>query len=218
MSDPVQLSSDAAHKAPNYGTGFAPYFIPLSLWVGAMVAYMLIQPLNRRALAMGAASWRVALSGWLPVFGVGVLQTAALMSVLHFALGLEMVRAAGDSRLPRPGHGVLLGNRSVAERAVRTGRADPGAGAADAPADLCGRHLPCADQPRLLRRHPPVSADELHRGGAAAKLITGGDLAPVWQGGVVLLAFTAGALALTSLTARGRQVVRMKDLHPELSL
>lgn len=23
MSDPVQLSSDAAHKAPNYGTGFA---------------------------------------------------------------------------------------------------------------------------------------------------------------------------------------------------
>ncbi|MFB6557258.1 hypothetical protein ACFCWX_46360, partial [Streptomyces sp. NPDC056405] len=50
------------------------------------------------------------------------------------------------------------------------------------------------------------------------RLITGGDLAPVWQGGAVLLAFTLGALALTSLAARGRQVVRMKDLHPELSL
>lgn len=40
----------------------------------------------------------------------------------------------------------------------------------------------------------------------------------MWQGSVVLLVFTAGALVLTSLTARGRQVVRMKDLHPELSL
>ena len=53
MADPVQLASRDLHKAPNYGTGFAPYFIPLSLWVGAMVAYMLIQPLNRRALAAG---------------------------------------------------------------------------------------------------------------------------------------------------------------------
>ena len=55
MADPVQLASQYLHKAPNYGTGFAPYFIPLSLWVGAMVAYMLIQPLNRRALAAGAS-------------------------------------------------------------------------------------------------------------------------------------------------------------------
>ncbi|MGW1625616.1 YhgE/Pip family protein, partial [Streptomyces sp. NPDC002172] len=95
MADPVQLASHDLHKAPNYGTGFAPYFIPLSLWVGAMVAYMLIQPLNRRALAAGSAAWRIALAGWLPVVAVGVLQTAALMAVLHWAIGLEMVRAAG---------------------------------------------------------------------------------------------------------------------------
>ncbi|MDG4865521.1 YhgE/Pip domain-containing protein, partial [Streptomyces sp. T-3] len=67
MADPVQLAAKSLHKAPNYGTGFAPYFIPLSLWVGAMVAYMLIQPLNRRALAAGASAWRIALAGWLPV-------------------------------------------------------------------------------------------------------------------------------------------------------
>ena len=67
MADPVQLASSSLHAAPNYGTGFAPYFIPLSLWVGAMVAYMLIQPLNRRALAAGAPAWRIAFAGWLPV-------------------------------------------------------------------------------------------------------------------------------------------------------
>ena len=80
MADPVQLASKDLHKAPNYGTGFAPYFIPLSLWVGAMVAYMLIPPLNRRALAAGASAWRIALAGWLPVVALGVLQTVALMS------------------------------------------------------------------------------------------------------------------------------------------
>jgi putative membrane protein len=95
MADPVRLASQDLHKAPNYGAGFAPYFIPLSLWVGAMVAYMLITPMNRRALAVGAPAWRIALAGWLPVVAIGVLQTLALMSVLHWAVGLEMARAAG---------------------------------------------------------------------------------------------------------------------------
>src|SRR5690606_19761251 len=155
MADPVKLVSRDLHKAPNYGTGFAPYFIPLSLWVGAMVAYMLIAPMNRRALAAGASAWRIslggwvpvvtigvpamgglmasvhweigrrmawvgamvaymliapmnrralaagasawriALAGWLPVVAIGVLQTVALMAVLHWAIGLQMARAAG---------------------------------------------------------------------------------------------------------------------------
>lgn len=95
MADPVQLASSSLHAAPNYGTGFAPYFIPLSLWVGAMVAYMLIQPLNRRALSAGAPAWRIAFAGWLPVAAIGLLQVVALMSVLHWRLGLQMAHAAG---------------------------------------------------------------------------------------------------------------------------
>lgn len=96
MADPIQLANQSLHKAPNYGTGFAPYFIPLSLWVGAMVAYMLIAPLNRRALAAGASPWRVALAGWLPVAGLGAAQMGLLMSVLHWApgLGLKMAHPA----------------------------------------------------------------------------------------------------------------------------
>lgn len=56
---------------------------------------MLIQPLNRRALAAGASAWRIAFAGWLPVAAIGLLQVAALMSVLHWGLGLQMARAAG---------------------------------------------------------------------------------------------------------------------------
>lgn len=73
-ADPVQLAARSAHEAPNYGTGFAPCLIPLSLWVGAMVAYTLIQPLNRRALAAGAPAWLIAVAGRLPVVGIGLLH------------------------------------------------------------------------------------------------------------------------------------------------
>ena len=40
----------------------------------------------------------------------------------------------------------------------------------------------------------------------------------MWHACVVLTAFTAGALALTALSARRRQVWTLDRLHPELSL
>lgn len=36
MSDPVRLATEVDNEVPNYGTGFAPFFVPLALWVGAM--------------------------------------------------------------------------------------------------------------------------------------------------------------------------------------
>ncbi|MEV0599310.1 YhgE/Pip domain-containing protein [Streptomyces sp. NPDC050315] len=217
MSDPVQLASDSAHKAPNYGTGFAPYFIPLSLWVGAMVAYMLIQPLNRRALAAGASALRTAVSGWLPVFAIGVLQIAALMSVLHFGLGLEMANAAGTI-------GFLVLATACFAAIVQWLNAQFGAAGRILVLALlmlqltsAGGTYPVQTSPGFFNAlHPYLPMTYIVEG--LRRLITGGDLTPVWQGGLVLAAFTVGALALTTWTARGRQVVRMKDLHPELSL
>ncbi|KOT91605.1 membrane protein [Streptomyces sp. NRRL F-5755] len=217
MSDPVQLASEATHRAPNYGTGFAPYFIPLSLWVGAMVAYMLIPPLNRRALAMGAGAWRIAVSGWLPVFALGVLQTAALMTVLRFGLGLHMERAAGTV-------GFLLLATACFAAIVQWLNARFGpAGRILVLALLmlqltsAGGTYPVQTSPGFFNAiHPFLPMTYIVEG--LRRLITGGELTPVWQGSVVLLAFTAAALALTAWAARGKQVVRLKDLHPELSL
>ncbi|GAA3095863.1 YhgE/Pip domain-containing protein [Streptomyces rectiviolaceus] len=217
MADPVQLASQSMHKAPNYGTGFAPYFIPLSLWVGAMVAYMLIQPLNRRALAAGASAWRIAFAGWLPVAALGVLQTAALMSVLHWGLGLQMARAAGTV-------GFLCLVTCCFAAIVQWLNARFGAaGRILVLAVLmlqltsAGGTYPVQTSPAFFSWiHPflPMSyvVDALRR------LITGGELGPVWQACVVLTAFTAGALALTALSARRKQVWTLDRLHPELSL
>lgn len=217
MADPVQLASQDLHKAPNYGTGFAPYFIPLSLWVGAMVAYMLISPMNRRALAAGAPAWRIALAGWLPVVAIGVLQTTALMAVLHWAIGLEMAHAAGTV-------GFLFLVTACFAALVQWLNARFGAAGRILVLALlmlqltsAGGTYPVQTSPGFFSAiHPYLPMSYVVE--ALRRLITGGGPGPVWHACVVLVAFTAGALALTALSARRRQVWTVDRLHPELSL
>ncbi|MFF1404232.1 YhgE/Pip family protein [Streptomyces sp. NPDC058294] len=217
MADPVQLASHDLHQAPNYGTGFAPYFIPLSLWVGAMVAYMLIAPLNRRALAAGSSPWRIALAGWLPVVAVGVLQVGALMAVLHWAIGLQMLRAAGTI-------GFLCLVTACFAAIVQWLNAQFGAAGRILVLALlmlqltsAGGTYPVQTSPGFFNAiHPFLPMSYIVE--ALRRLITGGGLGPVWQACAVLTAFTAGALALTALAARRRQVWTLDRLHPELSL
>ncbi|WP_031090035.1 YhgE/Pip domain-containing protein [Streptomyces sp. NRRL WC-3549] len=220
MADPVRLASSSLHAAPNYGTGFAPYFIPLSLWVGSMVAYMLIQPLNRRAVSYthpGAPAWRIAFAGWLPVVAIGLLQVVALMSVLHWRLGLQMAHAAGTV-------GFLALVTCCFAAIVQWLNARFGAaGRILVLAVLmlqltsAGGTYPVQTSPGFFGAiHPYLPMTYVVDG--LRRLITGGGLGPVWQGCVVLSAFTAGALALTALAARRKQVWTVARLHPELSL
>ena len=217
MADPVKLVSKDLHKAPNYGTGFAPYFIPLSLWVGAMVAYMLIPPMNRRALATGAPAWRIAIAGWLPVVAIGVLQTVALMAVLHWAIGLQLARAAGTV-------GFLWLVTACFGAIVQWLNARFGAAGRILVLALlmlqltsAGGTYPVQTSPGFFNAiHPFLPMSYVVE--ALRRLITGGGLGPVWHACVVLLAFTAGAVALTAVAARRRQVWTMDRLHPELSL
>ncbi|MFR9675070.1 YhgE/Pip family protein [Streptomyces sp. TR06-5] len=217
MADPVDLATTDLHDAPDYGTGFAPYFVPLSLWVGAMVAYMLLPPLNRRALAVGAPAWRVALAGWLPVAAIGAAQTAVLLSVLHWGLGLQMAHGAGTAAF------LLLVTVCFTALVQFLGARFGPAGRILVLALLMlqltssGGTYPVQTSPDFFNAlHPllPMSyvVDGLRR------LISGGGLQPVWEACGVLAVFTCAALALTAWTARRSQVWTVERLHPELGL
>ncbi|WP_031007089.1 YhgE/Pip family protein [Streptomyces sp. NRRL F-5727] len=217
MADPVKLAAQSLHKAPNYGTGFAPYFIPLSLWVGAMVAYMIIQPMNRRALAAGASAWRIALAGWLPVAAIGVLQVGALLAVLHWGLGLEMARAAGTI-------GFLALVTCCFASIIQWLNARFGAAGRILVLALlmvqltsAGGTYPVQTSPGFFNAvHPFLPMTYVVE--ALRRLISGGGVGPVWEAVAVLTAFTLGALALTAVTARRKQVWTLDRLHPDLSL
>ncbi|MHB9862457.1 YhgE/Pip family protein [Streptomyces sp. YIM S03343] len=217
MSDPVQLASKDIHAASNYGTGFAPFFIPLSLWVGAMVSYMLIPPMNRRALAAGASARRIALAGWLPVAVVGVIQMLALMTVLHFAIGLQMARTAGTVAF------LALTAISFAALVQWLNALFGVAGRVFVLALLmlqltaAGGTYPIETSPGFFTAiHPFLPMTYVIE--ALRRLISGGGLQPVWHACAVLTAFMVCSLALTAFSARRQQVWTVRRLHPELTL
>ena len=88
MADPVSLVDNSIHEVPNYGTGFAPYFMSLGLFVGALllsIVYPLYDPAGRPKRSL---SWVSSKSGVLMV--VGFLQALILDVAMVQLLGLEV--------------------------------------------------------------------------------------------------------------------------------
>lgn len=89
-ADPVNVSTDAIDPVPNYGTAFAPYFLSLSLWVGALIIFFGIyldadekfQLLSRRSDKRIIRSFSYLV--------IGLMQAVLLALVLQFGLGLQI--------------------------------------------------------------------------------------------------------------------------------
>ncbi|GAA3264192.1 YhgE/Pip domain-containing protein [Nonomuraea helvata] len=217
MSDPVRLAKTVDNEVPNYGTGFAPFFLPLSLWVGAMIAYMVLKPLNQRRLAGTTGAVRIALAGWLPGAALGAAQVGVLVAVLRFGLGLQAAHWAGVIGLL-----LLAAAASMAVvQAVNALLGPPGRVVALALLMLqltsAAGTYPIETSPGFFQTISPwlpmswtVSA--------LRRLISGGDPTVVWQACGVLSAFLVLGLALTTLAVERGRIWSVKRLHPELAL
>ena len=86
MSQPVEVDTDKMTTVANYGTGFAPYFIALGLWVGALMTTFLMKPLNNRLIASGASPVIAAFCGYVPMLIVGVVSSVLLCLIIQFGL------------------------------------------------------------------------------------------------------------------------------------
>ncbi|QKW38900.1 YhgE/Pip domain-containing protein [Actinomadura sp. NAK00032] len=217
MSDPVRLASTTDNQVPNYGTGFAPFFVPLSLWVGGMIIYMLLRPLNPRAMAGTAPGRRVALAGWLPAAAIGAAQAVVVLAVLRFALGLRAEHWPGlVAFLALASAAFLAVIQWVNARFGPIGRIVALALLMLQLTSAAGTY-PIETSPRffqVIRPYLPMSwvVDGVRH------LIGGGPMTAVWQGCAVLAAFLAGGLALTALAVRHNRVWTLKRLHPALKL
>lgn len=82
ISNPIRVNTERIHPVPNYATGFAPYFISLSLWVGSMILYTVLDLYGVPTLLE-----RDTIS--LPTsYLVGALQAIISLSVLTTGLGI----------------------------------------------------------------------------------------------------------------------------------
>ncbi|OYD06300.1 YhgE/Pip domain-containing protein [Paludifilum halophilum] len=82
ISNPVKVDDQSVHPVPNYATGFAPYFIALSLWVGAMILFTVIDLKRAKLGDERPLSFMTALL-------IGTLQALLLVTALRYGLGIR---------------------------------------------------------------------------------------------------------------------------------
>jgi putative membrane protein len=95
LANPVGAELDFTHRAATFGTGFAPFFLPLALFIGALIIWMLLTPLQTRAIVTGLGALRVVLASYWPALLLGVAQVVLMYTVVHFGLGLNASYTAG---------------------------------------------------------------------------------------------------------------------------
>lgn len=89
IGNPLNVQQTSQAEADNYGTGMAPFFLALSLWIGALVILQVLRPANPRALASNANPFSIALGSWIPFLLLALTQTVLLYAAVVFGLGLS---------------------------------------------------------------------------------------------------------------------------------
>ncbi|REE68718.1 putative membrane protein [Paenibacillus taihuensis] len=89
IADPVVLEETNIHPVPSNGVGFAPYFIALSLWVGSLVLFFVIDIWRVLALPHGPLSYIG--SKYVALASVSVCQALLSVFILHTGLGIPTV-------------------------------------------------------------------------------------------------------------------------------
>ncbi|SFC80166.1 putative membrane protein [Bacillus sp. OV322] len=88
FAQPVKVDEQKVNPVKNYGTGFTPYFLSLSLFVGALM-FSVIFPMRKPAVSPNSgASWFFGKVG--VIFTVGILQALLVDAALILMLGLEV--------------------------------------------------------------------------------------------------------------------------------
>lgn len=88
MSNPVVVEQVEINEVPNYGTGFAPYFLSLGLFVGALLL-SIVYPMRTAADKPRSAFQWFASKG-IMLMGVGIVQALIACGILLWGLGLKV--------------------------------------------------------------------------------------------------------------------------------
>jgi putative membrane protein len=218
IGGPVQLETSHENAAPNFGTGMAPFFLTLALFFGALVLWMVLRPLQSRAIAAEVAPIRVALSSYLPAAAIAMFQAVILYAVVRFGLGMHVVHPA--SML---GFMILISFAFVAATQAINALVGPAVGRVLIMALLmlqlvsAGGMYPVETTTRpfqVLHRFDPMT----YGVNGLRQLILGGIDGRLWQAIAVLVGIWAGAMLVSCLSARRDQLWNLERLIPAIKM
>ena len=88
FAQPVVVEDKVVNHVPNYGTGFAPYFLSLGLFVGALISTIVIP--MRDTVVAGASRFNRFMSRTLTFSLMSLFQALLAAVVVLYGLGLEV--------------------------------------------------------------------------------------------------------------------------------
>ena len=217
MSAPVALKEHDYSHVENYGTGFAPYFISIGLWVGALMATFVLRVMDRRAILNGMNPLKSALISFTPFVLMGVVQAIILMGVVHGALKLQIDNVAAFYALGIIASIVFMAIMQMIMAVFKI----PGRIVAIVLLMLqitsSAGTFPVQMTPSFFRVvHPylPMTYSILGLRQAMAGKNSGAITSSIG----ILVLFGVIAIAITSIVARMKRTVTMFDLHPVITL
>ena len=86
VSKPINMDQKPIHPVATYGAGFAPYFLALSLWIGALMMFFVIT--DEVDEDINASPAAIVLGKFLSYGYIGIIQ-AVLASAVVMLLGLR---------------------------------------------------------------------------------------------------------------------------------
>lgn len=218
IAAPVQLSEHTENEVQGFGEGFAPFFIALASFVGALITWLILRPLPRRPLASNVSGLRSVLAGFGPAALIGVGQVVIMMLVLVYAVGMQPVHWVGMA-----GFMLLVTLAFLALQQMFIALLGTAAGCVVSLVLLMlqlsslGGTYPVETTPGFFQAlHPFMPASYVVTG--LRQLIGGGIDARFWGSLIVMLGVLIGSLAISAVAARRQKVWTVARLHPELAL
>ncbi len=217
MSEPVALEETHFTTVDNYGSGFAPYFIALGLWVGSLVMTFIFKPFNERLIMGGANPVVAAFAGLAPWLILGTVQAILLAATIQFACKISVAHAL-------PYYLITILASYVFCAIIQ---------AIIAIFDFPGKFLavvllmlqlttaagtfPIETEFKIFQiMSPYLPMTYVVR--ALRQAMAGADVSLIAPSVAALFAFLAGAFCLSCLVARRKRLVTMMDLHPLVDL
>lgn len=89
VSDPVAVSAERNNPIAGIGEVIGMVFVPIGLWIGALVIFLLMRPLSALALASTASTPQLVVRALGRAAGIAVGQAVLVVALLHTALGVS---------------------------------------------------------------------------------------------------------------------------------
>jgi len=218
IGGPVNLETTHENAAPNFGTGMAPFFLTLALFFGALVLWMVLRPLQNRAIAAEVIAIRVALASYLPAAVIGIIQAIILYGVVRFALGMHAVHPFSMLAFM-----MLVSCAFVAATQAINALVGPAVGRVLIMALLMLQLVSAGGMYPVETTSKPFQV--LHRFDPMAygvnglrQLILGGIDFRLWQAVIALIGIWVVGLAISCLSARRNQLWSLTRLLPSIKI